>query len=60
MKDEQARKDAEMKERMERHVAKGIIVFEPVDMGMFQKRAETLRIGDEWAKKLRERARRKT
>lgn len=59
MKQEQAGKDAEMKEMMQRQVAKGVLTFDPMSTSFIKKKAKEMSVPDEWAEKLRERAKEK-
>ena len=54
----EAAKDEEMKEMMQRQVAKGVITFQPMSMDFLKKKAEVMQMPDEWAERLRERVKR--
>jgi hypothetical protein len=58
-KKEQETKDDEMKKMMARQVSKGVLVFNPMDMNFVKKKVKQMSIPDEWAEKLRARAKEK-
>jgi hypothetical protein len=55
MKTEERKKEAAMAEMVRRQADQGIITFSPMDMDFLKKKAETMRLPDEWAQKLRDR-----
>jgi hypothetical protein len=58
MKSAEAAKDSEMKDMMQKQVAKGVLTFKPMSMDFLKKKAEVMQMPDEWAEKLRERVKR--
>lgn len=55
--EQQADKDKEMKQVMEREVQKGAITFTPMDTNFLKKKAKSMEIEDDFKKKLQEKAR---
>lgn len=57
--DEEKERTSKVKEIMDREARKGVITFSVDDSNPLRRRAETMRMDDDWARKLRERAKRK-